>query len=121
MVEDDQLFGDIITRRFIAESLQVKRVASGEEALRVLQSERKPDLLLLDIHLSNMDGFEFLEKLRSSPVTEKLPVIVLSNFNDPKDLERSKSLGVLQHIQKVSLTPAEVVDVVRKALEQHRS
>lgn len=118
MVEDDQLLASIIMRRFSAESLRVERASSGEEAMQILQKEGKPDLLLLDIRLPGMNGFDFLEKIRSSPATEKLPVIVLSNFNEPEDIERSKQLGVLQHIQKVSLTPAEVVDVVRKALEE---
>jgi CheY-like chemotaxis protein len=119
MVEDDQLLASIIGRRFIAESFRVEHAASGEEALRLLQAENaaKPDLLLLDIHLTGMSGFEFLEQVRSSPITVKLPVIVLSNFNEPADLERSKQLGVLQHIQKVSLEPAEVVEVVRNAIK----
>jgi len=67
--------------------------------------------------LPGMSGYDLLEKIRNEPATAKLPVIVLSNFTEPEDLERSKALGVLRHIQKVSLTPAEIVDAVRGALK----
>jgi len=121
LVEDDPLLASIIARRFVAESLHVERAASGEEALQLLEKGQKPDLMLLDIHLPGMSGFDVLEKIRAAPNTSKLPVIVLSNFNGPEDVERSKSLGVLKHIQKVSLTPAEIVDVVREELNKGRA
>lgn len=120
LVDDDQLLSSIIARRFAAESFLVEQAGSAEEALQMLQKEGKPDLLLLDIHLPGMNGFDFLEKLRATPGMEHLPVIVLSNFVDPEDVERSKQFGVLQHIQKVSMTPAEVVETVKKTIQEHR-
>lgn len=117
MVEDDQLLSSIVAQKFVKESLQVERAASAEEAMQVLQQPRKPDLLLLDIHLPGENGFEFLEQIRAMPEFAKLPVIVLSNFNAAEDLQRGKELGVLRHVQKVTLTPAEIVDMVRDTLK----
>lgn len=116
LVDDDKLFGGIISRRFGAESVRMVHVTSGQDALRILQQEDKPDLLLLDLQLAGMEGFELLEKIRAEPAISKLPVVVLSNFNDPADVERGKTLGVLRHIQKVTLTPREVVDMAREVL-----
>lgn len=121
MVEDDQLLSSIIAQRFVRESLRVERAATAEEAMKLLRQSEKPDLLLLDIRLPDMNGLDLLEQIRANPATAGLPVIVLSNFNAPEDLKRSKDLGVLQHIQKVSLTPAEIVEVVGKALGERRS
>jgi CheY-like chemotaxis protein len=117
MVEDDLLLADIYEKRFVAESIQIAHARSAEEALEQLERGPKPDLVLLDLHLAGMSGFEFLEKIRNDPPTAKLPVIVLSNFSDPEDLEKTKEYGVLRHIQKVSLTPAELVETVREELQ----
>jgi CheY-like chemotaxis protein len=116
MVEDDKLLGTIFTQKFASNEMQFIRAASGEEALQLLGEGKKPDLVLLDIHLSGMDGYEFLKKIRDDPATAALPVIVFSNFNAPEDIAQSKALGALRHIQKVTLTPAEVIDVVREEL-----
>lgn len=115
MVEDDKLLGTVVAQKFGLESFRVIRAVSGADALRMLQVE-KPDLLLLDLHLPDMNGLDLLEQIRAVPATEKLRVIVLSNYNDPADIERGKKLGVLRHVQKMTLTPAEVVDMVREVL-----
>lgn len=117
MIDDDKLFVDLMMRRFEREALPVEWVASAEEALKLLDQGMQPGLVLLDLHLPGMDGFEFLEKIRAMPQTAKLPVMVLSNFNDPEDLARTKSFGVLGHVQKVSLEPSELVAMVRKTLQ----
>jgi CheY-like chemotaxis protein len=116
MVEDDKLLGTIFTNKFASNEMRFMRAASGEEALQLLGEGKMPDLVLLDIHLSGMDGYEFLKMIRDDPATAELPVIVFSNFNAPEDIAKSKALGALRHIQKVTLTPAEVVDAVREEL-----
>jgi CheY-like chemotaxis protein len=116
MIEDDKLLGTIFTNKFASNEMRFMRAASGEEALQMLGEGKKPDLVLLDIHLSGMDGYEFLKMIRDDPATAELPVIVFSNFNAPEDIAKSKALGALRHIQKVTLTPAEVVDAVREEL-----
>ena len=120
MVEDDQLLSSLLAHKLTAETLRVIHVPTGEEALQVLQRDEKPNLMLLDIRLPGIDGFTVLEKMRADPTTTAIPVIVLSNFGEKSDLERSRKLGVLQHIVKISLTLDEVATVVRNALGGQR-
>jgi CheY-like chemotaxis protein len=116
MIEDDKLLGTIFTQKFASNEMRFIRAASGEEALQLLGEGKRPDLVLLDIHLPGMGGYEFLKKVRDDPATKELPVIVFSNFNSPEDIAQSKALGALRHIQKVTLTPLEVVNAVREEL-----
>jgi len=118
MVEDDPLLSSLLAQKLVADLLRVVHVQSGEEALEVLKRDEKPDLILLDIRLPGIDGFTVLEKMRADASMTKIPVIVLSNFGEASDLERSKQLGVLKHIVKISLTPEEITGVVRDALGQ---
>jgi CheY-like chemotaxis protein len=117
MVDDDQLFGRIVAQKFAAAPFRFAVAQSAQETLQMLGQGDMPALVLLDIHMTGTDGFVLLEKIRAMPATAGLPVIVLSNFNEPKDIERSRQLGALRHIQKVSLTPQEIVDMVSEVLE----
>jgi two-component system OmpR family response regulator len=116
IVDDDKFLAGIVEQKLVLEKFQVERADTADEATRLLQQGKRPDLVLLDIQLPGKSGLDMLEELRGKPEFYKLPVIVLSNFNQPEDVERGKKLGVLRHIQKVTLTPSEVVDVVRSAL-----
>ncbi len=116
MVEDDPLLSSLLAQKLTSDSFHVVHVPSGEEALDVLQREQKPDLMLLDIRLPGIDGFGVLEKVRADASVAQLPVIVLSNFGEASDLARSKQLGVLRHIVKISITPDEITGIVRDAL-----
>ncbi len=77
---------------------KVTMVKSGEDTLRYLESTI-PDLILLDIHLSRMDGFEVMEHMRKDPKTASIPVIFLS-ADDHVDVERSLALGAVDFIRK---------------------
>lgn len=118
MVDDDKFLAGIIEQKLILEKFQVERAANAGEAMQLLSQEKKPDLVLLDIQLAGENGLDFLEKIRAMPEFAKLPVIVLSNYTDDQVVERSKHLGVLRHIQKVTLTPSEVAEVVKTELDK---
>lgn len=89
---------------------KVTMVKSGEDALRYLESTI-PDLILLDIHLSRMDGFEVMEQMRKDPKTASIPVIFLT-ADDHVDVERSLALGAVDFIRK-PFDPQTLLDKIQ--------
>jgi DNA-binding response OmpR family regulator len=87
----------------------------GEEALKVLESN-KVDLILLDILMPKKNGFEVLEAIRKNPTYQKLPVIILTNLDNGKDIERGNNLGACDFIVKSNISIAELMNKVKKIL-----
>ena len=81
----------------------------------VLAKTEKPDLILLDLILPKINGFEVLESLLSDESTKNIPVIVLTNLNATEgDVAKTKDLGAKEVLMKTEVTPQEVVDKIRK-------
>ncbi len=118
-VEDDPLLADLVARKFGIEKIEMEYAPTGEEALAALAKDRKPDLILLDIRLPGIDGFEVLEKIKSDESTKHIPVVIFSNFGEASDIERAKKLGADKFIVKVSLTLEQVANVVRTLATPH--
>jgi len=114
-VEDDKFLSDIIAKKFSGEGCILFHSIDGQEALTLAEKE-KPDIILLDILLPGMDGFTILEKLKASPTTKSIPVIILSNLGQKKDLERSKQLGATQFLIKATVTLDEIITEVKKII-----
>ena len=76
-----------------------------------------PDLILLDIRLPKLDGLGVLEALRTDPETKDLRVVMLSNWNDKDLVERSASLGALDHLLKSQTTPARLTRRLKELLD----
>ena len=117
VVEDDPLLSDLISRKFGAEKINMVYAPTGEIALELAKKEAKPDLMLLDIRLPGIDGFEVLRQIKSDPTTKDIPTIIFSNFGEDSDIARAKELGADKFIVKVSLSLDEVVSLVRSSLK----
>lgn len=115
LVEDDETLSDSYTQRFTAEGLEVKRVPNGEEALSAALSF-KPDLILLDIMMPKVSGFDVLDILRNTPETVNIRVIVLSALSQQEDMEKAKSLGADDYLVKSQVVLADIVDRVKQHL-----
>ncbi len=115
-VEDEmalqKTFKDILNE----EGYEMLSAFDGEIGLR-LSKEKKPDLILLDLILPKIDGFEFLEKLKADPETKDIPVIILTNLERTEDIERALELGATTYLVKANYTLKEVVEKVKKALQ----
>lgn len=100
VVEDDGMLRNIIVDQL---SLEYKTIpaADGQEALELVKTQ-KPDIVVLDLLLPKLDGFGFLEELRSSPDSElaNTKVLVVSNLSDPKSIEKAKKYGILEYYIK---------------------
>lgn len=115
LVEDDDSLASVYVTRLQAEGFDVRRVADGEEALATARTY-KPDLVLLDVMMPRVSGFDVLDILRNTPETANLKVIMLTALSQESDEERAKSLGADDYLVKSQVVISDVVDSIRKHL-----
>lgn|SRR3989344_430741 len=116
IVEDDKFLLGILSDRFEAEGFMVIQAMNGSEAVKKT-GEARPDLVLLDLILPELNGFEVMEKLKADARTKNIPVIILSNLGSEEDMERGKKLGAVDYLVKAYFTPDEIVQKVREAID----
>ncbi len=117
IVEDDPMLLKYISAAFTAEgSFEVFTATDGEEGERIVR-ENKPDLVLLDIIMPKKNGFEVLEALKKDSATKDIPVLVLSNLGQEKDVAQTKKLGALDFLVKVDLEVEQIVKKVKDILK----
>jgi len=115
IIEDDKFLRDLMEKKLLNSDYEVVTAEDGSSGLEMVVSE-SPDLVLLDILLPTMSGWEVLAKLTQSPKTENVPVVLLTNLGDQNDIERGLKLGVKDYIIKANFTPAEIVEKIKKCL-----
>ena len=115
LVEDDDALASVYATRFDAEGFSVKRVPNGEEALAATL-EFRPDIILLDVMMPKVSGFDVLDILRNTPDTANIRVIMLTALSQDSDRQRAKDLGVDDYLVKSQVVIADVVDKVRQHL-----
>ncbi len=115
IIEDDQFLRGLITRKLEKEKYVISEAVDGEEGLRKIREE-KPDLILLDLILPSLDGFEVLREAKSDPEVKDIPVIVLSNLGQKEDVDRAFSLGAVDYLIKAHFTPEEIIEKVKKVI-----
>jgi two-component system, OmpR family, phosphate regulon response regulator PhoB len=114
-VEDDDALAGVYLVRLQAEGFDVKRVANGEEALAAAVSYH-PDLVLLDVMMPKVSGFDVLDILRNTPETANLKVIMLTALSQDTDRKRAEELGVDDYLVKSQVVITDVIDRVKKHL-----
>lgn len=117
IVEDDRFLSEMYVTKLVEEGFEVEVAFDGEEGL-VKAKETAPDLILLDIVLPKMDGFEVLQSLKKSKDALGVPVIALTNLGQKEEVEKGLKLGASDYIIKAHFTPTEVVAKVKKILGQ---
>ena len=118
-VEDDQFLNDIISRKLSMAKCLFFHASEGKEALKLI-SEKMPDVVMLDIILSGMDGFEILRQLKNDQKTKHIPVILLSNLGQKSDIEKGESLGAARFLVKATVTPNEIIDHIKEVLAEEK-
>lgn len=116
LVEDEPLLANLLKQRLEKEGFFVNLSRDGEEALRVLKT-LKPDLILLDIILPKVSGFELMEILKTDPQFQKAPIVVISNLGQPSDISKGQSLGAIEYFVKAQVSIEELVDHIKKFLK----
>lgn len=115
LVEDDDALANVYLMRLQAENFDVRRVANGEEALAAAVNY-KPDLVLLDVMMPKVSGFDVLDILRNTPETANLKIIMLTALSQESDKERANSLGVDDYLVKSQVVIADVIERVKHHL-----
>ncbi len=113
IVEDDPMISEIYKKKFSREGHEVLTAVSGEQVLNLAKRE-KIDIILLDLIMPKMDGFEVIKNLRSGSYDPKIKIIVFSNMSQSEDREKALELGADGFILKSQYNPSELVaEVVR--------
>jgi DNA-binding response OmpR family regulator len=112
LVEDDEGLAQVYLTRLQAEGFAVRRVPNGEDALAAALDFR-PDLILLDVMMPKVSGFDVLDILRNTPETANMRIIMLTALSQDSDRERAKQLGVDDYLVKSQVVIAEVVQRIK--------
>lgn len=112
LVEDDDALAGVYETRLDAEGFSVRRVANGEDALAAT-IEYKPDLILLDVMMPKVGGFDVLDILRNTPETTNIRIIMLTALSQDADREKAQSLGVDDYLVKSQVVIADVVERIK--------
>ncbi len=116
LIEDDPLLIDIYTTKLKEAGFEVEVATDGDTGLRFLK-EKKPDLLLLDIVLPHIDGWEVLRTIKNKPSPFKdLKVVILSSLGQKSEVEKGLKLGAIKYLIKAHYTPSEVVKEIQKII-----
>jgi Response regulator containing CheY-like receiver, AAA-type ATPase, and DNA-binding domains len=118
LIEDDPLMIKLYGKIFKLQGFEVEVAERGADGLK-RASELKPDLILLDVMMPEMDGFEVLRKLKSDDATKDLKVIILTNLAGAADAEKAKSEGASGYVIKSEHDPKEVAEIAKKVLSEN--
>ena len=119
VVEDEPILRDLMARTLLASGSRVHVAANGKEAWDMLQ-ELTPDIILLDLLMPLITGYELLGKLHSDERFKKTPCLVLSNSGQIDDLNRAFALGATDVLIKANFNPDQLVNKVEQILAAHK-
>ena len=116
IVEDDEFFRELLRKKLTLIGFNIIEAANGEEGIEMTKS-KKPDLIILDLLLPNIDGFEVLSKVKTNSDTSSIPVIIVSNLGQQEDVERGLKLGATDYLIKSQFDIDSIVSKVKKVLK----
>lgn len=117
LIEDDQFLAKMYTTKLNMEDIAVHLAPDGQEGINLAKAE-KPDIILLDIILPKMDGWQVLEALKADAKTKSIPVLLLTNLGQQEDIEKGLKLGATDYLIKAHFTPSEVLDKIKSILNK---
>lgn len=117
IIEDERMLREALVENLVGEGYVVTGCESAEAAFKHIMIE-EPDIILTDLVMANIDGFEVLQKLQSDKHLHAIPVLVLSNLGEKADVDRALSLGAKDFLVKSDLSLSEIADRVKKVLKK---
>ncbi len=115
-IEDESILQKTLTNLLQNEGYEMISALDGKTGLQLVK-EKKPDLILLDLVLPKMHGFDVFKKLKEDEETKNIPIIVLTNLEEIGDIEKALELGATTYLVKAQYTLGEVVEKIKKAIE----
>ncbi len=118
IIEDDPSINKVVSTKLLQEGFETVVALDGEEGFQKIKDEN-PDLIILDIMLPKRDGFWVLEEMKISPDIKKdIPVVILSNLGQPKDIDLAMKLGAKEYLVKTDFSLASLAEKVNEHLKQ---
>lgn len=111
IIEDEKIIRNLIKKKLVERGYNVEEADDGEIGIKKIKNY-KPDLVLLDIIMPKMGGFEVLRAIKEDGTLSQLPVIIVSNSGQSVEIEKAKELGVQDWIIKTEFDPRKVVEKV---------
>ncbi len=120
IVDDDEFLLDMYAVKFREFGFSVEISFSGQEALDKIRGGLSPDIILLDVIMPNMDGFEFLQMVKKGSLLKNTKIIILTNLGQKEDIKKGMELGADDYVVKAYFTPSEIVQKVDLLLKQKK-
>ena len=117
LIEDDRILVEMYQIKFRISDLRLIVATGGYQGLDLAKKE-KPDLILLDIKMDDLDGFEVLKRLKADPTVKDIPVFLLTNMSEKETADKGKALGAERYVMKAKQTPDEIVEIVTNRLNK---
>jgi len=117
IIEDDHFLSSLMKARLEKEGFTTLQAFDGEEAFNLLKQNR-PDLIVMDLIMPKVSGFELLENISADPQISRVPVMVLSNLGQDSDIDKVKRLGATQYFVKVQTSIDDLVVKVKELLKK---
>jgi len=117
LAEDDNFLSKLLSKKLVDSQANVTRAADGEEAINILKSNPKFDLVLLDLMMPKIGGFEVMEAINADEKLKGTPIIILSNLGEKNDVEKSVSLGAKKFLVKAILSLDEIVEATAEIIK----
>jgi len=116
IVDDDTFLSGIYATKLDLEGFEVETAHDGEEGLKVA-ARMLPDIILLDVLMPKLDGFETLKRLKADAALKDTPVIMLTNLGQKEDVEKGIQEGAADYLIKAHFVPSEAVEKIRGVLK----
>lgn len=117
LVEDDNFLAGMYVTKLNLDGFDVALASDGERGLK-LAREENPAIILLDVVLPKMSGFDVLRDLKSDPKTRDIPVLLLTNLGQRDDVKKGLDLGAVDYLIKAHFMPSEVVDKIKRLIKK---
>lgn len=118
LVEDEDLIADLLKKKFVMEGYTILHAQNADDVHRILDEHNNIDLILLDLLLPGVDGFSLLGELKRDSRRSSIPVLIISNLGQEKDIAKGIELGAVDYLIKANFTPKEVVQKVSEILDR---
>jgi CheY-like chemotaxis protein len=115
IIEDEEILRNLLRIKLQKEGYQVSAAQDGEDGFNLLKKEPF-DLVLSDVIMPKLGGFEVMEKMGQDPDLKNIPIIIISNSGQPAELDRARDLGAKDWLFKTEFDPVEVIVKVKKLL-----
>lgn len=115
VIEDENSLRSLLSKALVEEGFEVLEAFDAEEGLKILR-ENKVDLILLDLILPGMSGFDLLAKIKSEPAWMPIPVLIISNLGQEDEIEKGLRLGASDYLIKANFTLDQILEKVKETL-----